>query len=263
MNGLKHMLTEEKKRLEKIIRQAKQGLQSAPEGYLRISKGKKKPRYYHCMEDVRSGAYISNKNVELPGLLAQKTYNHQVMKKAEVRLKQITKILEDYSDSEIEELYTSLSEERRKLITPVEPLWEQVVQQWLQQPYLGKQFQENMPVILTNKGMRVRSKSEKTIADYFDQHGIPYKYECPLYLEGYGIIYPDFTIMSAKNGKVIYWEHFGRMDDPGYARKTVKKIDLYEKNGLFQGVRLIMTYETEHSVLNVRTIERLVKQYLQ
>lgn len=263
MNGLNNMLTEEKKRLERIIRQAKQGLHFAPEGYLRISRGKKKPRYYHCREDDRNGVYISNKNAELPGLLAQKTYDCQVLKKAESRLKQISKILEDYSDCEIEDLYSSLSEERKKLITPIEPLWEQAVQQWLQQSYQGKDFSDDAPVILTNKGLRVRSKSEKTIADYFDQQGVPYKYECPLYLEGYGIIYPDFTIMSAKNGKVIYWEHFGRMDDPGYARKTVKKIDLYEKNGLFQGVRLIMTYETEHSVLNVRAIERLVKQYLQ
>lgn len=262
MNGLNTMLTQEKKRLERIMRQAKEELKFTPEGYLRISRGKKKPRYYHCTEDDRSGVYISKKNEDLPRLLAQKTYDYQVLKKAEGRIKQINKILEDYSDNEIEELYSSLSEERKKLITPIEPLWEQVVQHWLQQPYQGKEFSDDVPVILTNKGMRVRSKSEKTIADYFDQHGIPYKYECPLYLEGYGIIYPDFTIMSAKSGKVIYWEHFGKMDDPGYARKTVKKIDLYEKNGLFQGLRLIMTYETEHTVLNVRTIERLVKQYL-
>lgn len=262
MNGLKKILTEEKVRLDAIIQKAKEELQSVPEGYLRISRGKKKPRYYQCL-DNRNEVYISSKNEELPRQLAQKTYNCQVLKKAEVRLKQISKILEDYSDNEMEELYYSLGDERKKLITPIEPLWEQTVQQWLQMPYQGKEFLENTPVILTNRGMRVRSKSEKNIADYFDQHGVPYKYECPLYLEGYGIIYPDFTVMSSKTGKVVYWEHFGKMDDPTYARKTVKKINVYERNGFFQGEGLIMTYETEHSVLNVRTIERLVKQYLQ
>lgn len=67
--------------------------------------------------------------------------------------------------------------------------------------YTGKQFREGEPVILTNRGERVRSKSEKIIADCFFRKGIPYKYECPLYLKGLGIIYPDFTILSKKQDR--------------------------------------------------------------
>ena len=52
------------------------------------------------------------------------------------------------------------------------------------------------------------------------------------------------------------------MDDPGYARKMVRKINAYENNGIFPGERLILTYETEQSVLNTGKIKQLVDRYL-
>ncbi|MGE9882258.1 hypothetical protein [Blautia obeum] len=73
----------------------------------------------------------------------------------------------------------------------------------------------------------MRSKSEKIMADYFFRNGIEYKYEHPLYLNGFGIVYPDFTFLSRKTGEEIYWEHDGRMDDLVYARNAVKKIEAY------------------------------------
>ena len=85
--------------------------------------------------------------------------------------------------------------ERQKLIDPVEPTWEQRVEQWNAIEYQRKEFEEGMAVILTQKGERVRSKSEKILADYFYQNGIPYKYEMPLYLKGFGVIHPDFTFL--------------------------------------------------------------------
>lgn len=119
-----------------------------------------------------------------------------------------------------------------------------------------------MPVILTERGERVRSKSEKIMADFFDRRGIKYKYECPLYLKGMGIVYPDFTFLSKKTGQEVYWEHNGKCDDPSYVRNMVKKINAYENTGIFQGERLILTYETEQTILNTGKIEQLVNRYL-
>lgn len=89
------------------------------------------------------------------------------------------------------------------------------------------------------------------------------KYECPLYLEGFGIVYPDFTFLSKKTGQEIYWEHDGMMDDPVYAQNAIKKIEAYEKNGIFPGDRLILTFETEETLLNSEILEVLVKKYLE
>lgn len=88
MQGLRHMLLQEQKHLQEIADKARTGLTTVPEGNLRISKDKNKPRYYQCIDD-NNGIYIPRSNKELPKLLAQKTYNRIVVKKVEARLKQI------------------------------------------------------------------------------------------------------------------------------------------------------------------------------
>ena len=200
MQGLRKMLIEEEKHLEKILNVAKLDLSNVPDGHLRISKDKNKLRYYHCYND-RNGIYIPKDNTQLPKQLAQKSYQISVVKKVEERLKQIRKIIKDYSDDEIEKIYTSMHKERQALVTPVEPTWNQTISEWYEKEYQGKEFQEGTSVIFTDKGERVRSKSEKIIADYLYRNNILYKYEKPLYLKGYGTVYPDFTFLSKKTCK--------------------------------------------------------------
>ena len=52
------------------------------------------------------------------------------------------------------------------------------------------------------------------------------------------------------------------VDDPSYARNMVRKLDAYENTGIFIGERLILTYETEQTILNTGKIEQLVNKYL-
>ena len=112
MQELRHLLVQEQKRLETIINKARSGLESAPEGRLRISCDKSKPRYYQYMS-ADNETYIPKAEMELARLLAQKNYNESVVKKAEARLKQIKKITKNYSDDEIEKIYTSMNKERQ------------------------------------------------------------------------------------------------------------------------------------------------------
>lgn len=261
MRGLRNLLLQEQFRLEQIIKEAKARLEQAPEGRLRLSKSHNHVQYYCCTEEKKSGTYISKENEELAKTLAQKSYDEQVLKLANVRLTQIKKLTRDYVDDELENIYLKEHIERKKLIRPIEPTWEQQLEAWISREYTGKDFQKETPVILTEKGERVRSKSEKIMADYFFHHGIRYKYECPLYLKGMGTVYPDFTFLSSKTGEEIYWEHNGKADDPEYARKMVRKINAYENNGIFPGEKLILTYETEMTILNTEKIKQLVERY--
>lgn len=75
-------------------------------------------------------------------------------------------------------------------------------------------------------------------------------------------MYPDFTFLSPRTGQEIYWEHEGMMDKPEYARSAVRKIEQYMKNGIYPGERLILTFETEQSLLNQKILESLVERYL-
>jgi hypothetical protein len=161
-------------------------------------------------------------------------------------------------DSELPKLHT----QRQLLVTPIEPIWEKELAKWYDSEYHGKEFYEGTAEIVTEKGERVRSKSEKILADYFYRNNILYQYEKPLYLKGYGTIYPDFTFLSKKTRKEIYWEHEGMMDKPEYAKSAVKKIESYQRNGIHLGERLILTFETELTVLNSQIVEELVEKYL-
>ena len=262
MKGLRNLLLEEQFRLEKIISETKPRLENAPEGRLRLSKSHNHVQYYCCTEKKKLGEYISKENQSLIQKLAQKSYDEKILRLAEKRIWQIKKLVQDYADDELEKIYLEEHFERQKLIVPVEPTWEQRLNEWKAKEYTGKGFYDNTPIILTEKGERVRSKSEKIMADYFYKKGIEYKYECPLYLKGLGVVHPDFTFLSKKNNEEIYWEHNGKCDDATYAKNMVKKINAYEDNGIYPGEGLILTYETEQTILNTNKIEQLVQKYL-
>lgn len=265
MYGLRQKLLEEEKYLKDILSRIDDSKSDELEGTLRISMDKNKVRYFHHFSngnDKKHDIYIPKTNKELPTRLAQNTYNNKLYNLVRKRLEQLRRILKDYDDNEIEQLYTKEHPERQKLIQPIQPTWEQRLNEWKKEEYKGKAFSENLPVIMTEKGERVRSKSEKILADYFYHAGISYKYEHPLFLRKFGIIYPDFTFLSPETGEEIYWEHDGRMDDPEYARKAIKKIETYEKNGIFPGQKLILTFETLQDGLDMKVVEKLVKAYL-
>ena len=52
------------------------------------------------------------------------------------------------------------------------------------------------------------------------------------------------------------------MDDSEYLRKVLRKIETFQKNNIFPGDNLLMTFETSDSPLNTRILEELVKKYL-
>ena len=220
----------------------------------------------HCKEKDgiyhKQGKYLKKEEIPLVRKLAQKTYDQKIKRLVDKRLRQIQNMNKDYVDNEIENIYSQMNIHRQELVKPVEKTWQQKVNDWKSMPYTGKEFKEGIPEIYTKKGERVRSKSEKLIADTLYELGIEYKYECPIRLRGYGVVYPDFTVLSCKTGKEIYWEHDGRMDDPQYAEKSVKKINSYIDNGIIPGYRLLLTFETSNTVLNDRTIKKMIDNYI-
>ena len=97
--------------------------------------------------------------------LAQKSYDEKVVKLAGKRLAQIRRITKDYEEDEIEKLFSDEHIERKKLISPIVPTWEQRVEKWVSEDYIGKEFQEGTPVILTAEWMILcmpKTQSEKS-----------------------------------------------------------------------------------------------------
>lgn len=124
---------------------------------------------------------------------------------------------------------------------------------------------QKYPEQLTQKtlsGHLVRSKSEALIDMFLYTNHIPFRYECALEFENENfVIYPDFTIRHPQTGKIFYWEHFGRADDPQYADNMLKKIKLYISHGIIPSHQLITTFETKEQPLDMDAVQKIVEQY--
>ena len=137
---------------------------------------------------------------------------------------------------------------------------EQFIEAWNREEYTGKPFNENSPEFYTDRGERVRSKSEKIIADKLFREGIPYRYEYPLELPGWGVVYPDFTILDAENRRNLIYEHFGMMDDENYSSNAIAKVQRYASAGYYIGDNFFITMESSRNPLDSRTLDGIVQQ---
>lgn len=271
MGEIKQVIAEELIEIEKIINIAEQDLKKAPIGTLRISKDKNREQYYWRTDPKDpKGKYIKKSEEKLIKDLAQKEYAQKVLKvlypMRKRKKKQLQSIREQEIHKDLPEIYHKLSKSRQKLIKPYFYTQEQYIAKWEAEKkrvkeQRGKTY-EFSSEIYTEKGECVRSKSEKILADKLYMMGIPYLYEVPLYIRGYGYIKPDFILLNKRTRKEYYWEHLGMMDDIEYCEKAIKKIEGFEKNGIFPGKNLILTYETKQHPLNTKIVEALVKEYL-
>ena len=194
--------------------------------------------------------------------LAQKDYDKRVLDSVEKELYAVEKYLMLSPHILAKDIYENLQEERRKLINPITESKEDFISNWENTEYVGKTFEAFAPMLYTAKGERVRSKSEVIIADTLNREGIPYRYECPIYVEGWGTVHPDFTVLNVEERREIYWEHLGMMDDMEYVEKTLDKINIYAQNGILPGINLILTYETAKMPLNQKIVQLMIEQYL-
>ena len=121
---------------------------------------------------------------------------------------------------------------------------------------------EGDPEYYTDRGERVRSKSEVIIANKMYSAGVPYLYECPIVLRDGTLIYPDFTVLNVREKKTMIWEHLGMMDDGSYCQRALDRILSLEREGYFPGKNLILTHETSRRPLDTRLLERVMHCYL-
>lgn len=255
MKEFKNKLNEEEKELNLLLKKIKTNKIDI-EGYLRINfKGKNKSikQYIHVKEKIPR--YIPKSNIHIAKLLAQKSYNTKIEYLINKRLSAIRNIKRYLDIPSLDDFFYELSPEKQELVIPIKSTPEQILQNWKNKPFLSNQYYTSNKDFSTKNGEKVRSKSEKILADLFYDQNITYKYECPLNLNK-TTIYPDFTFLNPISNQEIYWEHFGRMDDPQYAEKAINKINLYLNNNIFLNNQLVITFETTKNPLSKETLEK-------
>ena len=269
MSEVLNCINERMKELNNIIVEKQVALKNVPEGALKICKTPKRTQFYiktkeldEDGKEINNCKFIKKSEEELVRTLCQKDYDQRVLRSAQNELKQLERLKKNYPDIIPESIYKNMNEERKKYTAPIKLPDDQYIAEWKSIMYERKGFSKDCPELFADTGERVRSKSEILIANALNKFKVPYHYEKPLYLKGYGLIHPDFTILNKRLRKEIYWEHLGKMDDVGYVDDNIRRILMYEKNGYYLGDKLILTFETQKIPLNSLEIDRMIQKYL-
>lgn len=189
-------------------------------------------RYYRKLEQ------------ELPGQIA--------------KLEKIQKLLNSVKDEQ--DIYAELPEAIRKYAVPETCSQKKMIDDF----YEEGRFEEHNTYpksekYETERGEIVRSKSELIIANMLHSMNVPYDYERIYYLRDGSWRYPDFTILNTGTGKELLWEHLGRMDDEKYRNNNLQKIEEYQKNGVYPGENLILTFETNEKPISTAHLRALIE----
>lgn len=248
-------LKEISQRLERIDKV----MMSLVDGHLLCKKHRNSFQYYKS--NGQNPIYIPRSQEDIARQLAMRQF-YEIEKQQLLSEKQA---IEKYltSNQKILNKYSSILDKespQNQLRYEYLNKWPKTLEDWINEEYEQSNEYPEYKINPTLKGDMVRSKAERDIANYLFQHQIPYRYECKLIIDGIAY-YPDFTIHHPTKTKIIYWEHFGLMDDPDYIRKTFNKQKVYADYNIIPTFNLITTYETKRNPFDSMRIPQIVQEF--
>ena len=266
------IIQDEISRNEVMLRKIEEFEKNAPHGHLKIYRNKSGIYFGQQVFDTKANrwksVYINKKNLSLAKALAQKLYYKKVKSVLQNNLKILRQLQSLYHQKELEDGYSLLPKEIQALVVPLQETQKMRVQNWNAEVYEPNPAMPEHLRYETEQGELVRSKSEMIIANLLYQHRdtILYKYERPLQVITSGkprIIYPDFTILNIRTGKITYLEHAGIMDEPKYANDHVRKFNTYVENDILPGLDVLFTYESQMCPLELKILKKTIEVLLE
>ena len=249
-------IIKERNILDKKMKSLQKNLKKMPSGTLICTKNSKHFKWYH--KDTNQYQYIPKSQRDFAEKLAEKTYYSSLfddMCQEKNALDSYLKKHKDYKSNKLLQNKDFLS----LLSARFKPISEELLV-WSTEEYKRNPYSPEALTHTSSSGSLFRSKSEADIATFLFRNKIPFRYEAALVL-GNHTIYPDFTIRHPITGELYYWEHFGMMDNPEYAKKAFSKIAEYNEHGIYPSINLIMTFETKKNPLGIDTIEKVASDY--
>ena len=246
-----------------ILQQISQRQASAPKGKLQVTRKNGRTNYYHYFDDKTPLKYLNKSQMPLIETLAQKKYDQQACKAIVGKKTAVDQCIEILRKAEkkysLSKIYENFPVELKPLIKPLSTLDEDYAKKWQARKYL-KSTLEVEAIFKTKRGEFVRSKSELIIANKLYDANIPYHYETLIIVNNEVVGSPDFLVLNPRTRKEYYWEHFGKMSDPTYLIKTLKKFEKYARAGVILGLNLIATFECENFSINTLYIDRIIER---
>lgn len=235
------------------IRDIESELEKIDGGRLYMRKKGKRSFYIECKDGRQKGitcdvhrVYQLARKEYLTEVLSGKRKNYDLIKAA---LDNMISCRE-HSRQKIARKYNELD--------PCRICWEEDKYSWAAENYSTNPLNQESLKYITTNGVKMRSKSERTIGNKLEEYGVLYRYEAAF--EAGGITYyPDFTIRR-RRGDILLWEHFGLMHNRDYYFNAVKKIDRYRNAGFVQHSNLICTWEED--IMDMESIDEVIYRFI-
>lgn len=260
---LKESIIKRHDELSAILDNVQRRISNAPDGSLRTARKAHGYQFYHKVKtNDTKGTYIRKQDTGFAAKLAQKDYDLKIENCLIKELSMLDGILTRYNPDEIQHIYDSLNNIRKEMVSPVFISDVDIIADWKSSGYESLEFPADYAEYYTDKGERVRSKSEIIIANKLLRYNVPYRYEYPLKLQSGIVTHPDFTCLNVKTRQEYIWEHFGLMDNSEYACNAIRKINDYANSGYILGRNFIATFETSFTPINANNIDILIKNHL-
>ncbi len=252
------LMKEEQKRLSAQEESYIRAIEKLPDGKLTTSRSGNYKKYYLIKDEKKQ--YISRAEESLINNLAKKRYLQAELKDISAEQKAIDLYLKNHKESSYAKDLLSREDGITEILKEILAPSDKKLQEWAEADYPAY---KGFPQDLIHRGpfgKMYRSKTEANIAFLLTKNRIPQRYEWEHQING--IVYPiDFTIRHPKTGKYVFWEHFGKMDDPSYCMKIGPKLLDFESAGIFPDVNLIMTFESKKFPMNISQLEEIVQRW--
>ena len=246
---------------ERALTAAKKRLERSAEGTIHLRRRGETVSYYHEIpggeNEPRREAYIPRSNRRLLNSLCTKKYCKMLIPALEKEIRQLRSFLAVFDPQSKYHVLDEMSPDLAAYITPVLITNEQFVREWTSAAFDRNPYPLGHDSYLTKNGEYVRSRLELIVANMLYDLGIPYRYECALYLEDGTVVYPDFTILHPRTLEVYWLELLGMMDDPDYTAANLQKITRYAQSEMFP--RLIMVFDHKEAPFRTEAMEEILR----
>jgi len=259
------MCKAEMAQISRLIEKFQNEMARMPEGGVsqKVINGRK--YLYHNFRNENSSkkykqSSIKGDNLDLAAKLVRKQMLKRSLKILRKNLKVFEVLLNSYKPLFMSEVSDGLTVRTCLPIVTYEEKDERI-KKWETEEFIACTMLPENKKHTTFNGLNVRSKSETLIAGLLETYNIPFRYDAQLILDGKEF-YPDFTILRPKDGEIIYWEHFGMMNDEDYANKTERKNSIYIEHGLLPWKNYIVTFDSKDGSIDVLTINNIINAFI-
>ena len=97
--------------------------------------------------------------------------------------------------------------------------------EWLYGNYEQNPYKPEQKIYKTKSGIMVRSKSERSLADFFTERGVAFRYEAKLAING-KVYYPDFMILC-DDGRILICTYEEDLRSGAVLEEILLRYELY------------------------------------